>query len=63
MEQLFAGCCYIDPETKKGCESEAEWMIVTGHSPDDQVDSCTAHVGYLLVDKPFIHVFLLKGAE
>ncbi len=63
MEQLVAECCFIDPKTKVGCEEEAEWMIVTGHSPDDQTDSCTAHVGYLLVDKPFNHIFPLKGVE
>jgi len=54
-------CCYIDSESEKGCEAQAELLIVSGHSPDDYTHACPLHVEDLFVDGPFNHVFPLCG--
>jgi hypothetical protein len=47
-------CCFLP------CESYAEWTIVTGPSPDDVTESCTAHVGELLTDAAEHRVYPLE---
>jgi len=57
-------CCYIDPESGKGCEADAELLIVSGHSSDDATEACPLHVEDLFTDGPFNHVFpLVKGGK
>ena len=56
-------CCYIDPESGKGCQADAELLIVSGYSPDDQIDACPLHVEDLMVDGPFNYVFPLVGFD
>lgn len=52
-------CCYIDPESGESCEADAELLIVSGYSPDDQTEACPLHVEDLFVDEPFNYVFPL----
>lgn len=54
-------CCHIDPDTGKGCEADAELLIVSGYSADDQIEACPQHVEDLFVDGPFNHVYPLEG--
>lgn len=46
-------CCFIDPESNRSCEKQAEWHIkntTEGADPDDDTEACAAHVGALLTE-------------
>lgn len=53
VDGLQPKCCKLE------CGADAKWQIVTGASPDDYTESCTAHVGDLLTDAPAHSVYRL----
>ncbi len=59
--KIQAECCYIGPRSGKGCEKRAKWFLIQGYSPTDFTHACTQHVGYLLVDEPFNHIFPIES--
>lgn len=50
-------CCHL----ACGPGHPAEWMIVSGASPDDYTEACTQHVGELLVDAPEQRIYRISA--
>lgn len=48
-------CCYIDPVAGE-CPAGADWTLILGPRPDDNTQSCEAHVGRLLGDDPLVGI-------
>lgn len=52
-------CCYI-ADAAEACDAPSEWIVVSGLSPDDYTEACSAHVGYLLTDVEETRVYRVE---
>jgi hypothetical protein len=48
VDVMDAVCCYVGPLGAM-CDAPAQWVIVTLEDPYDLLETCSAHVGDLLI--------------